>query len=54
LCPAFAQVLTPAFSHAFHVPLLDRAEVQRSADPVYDAIDTAALTPRSRGPPSLS
>jgi hypothetical protein len=54
LCPAFAQVLTPAFSHAFHVPLLDRADVQRSPDPRVDAIETAALTPRSRGPPSSS
>jgi hypothetical protein len=54
LCPAFAQVLTPAFSHAFHVPLLDRADVQRSPDPRVDAIESAALTPRSRGPPSSS
>jgi len=54
LCPAFAQVVTPAFSHAFHLPLLDRADVQRSPDPRYGAAETAALTPRSRGPPSLS
>jgi hypothetical protein len=24
LCPAFAQVVTPAFSHSFHIPLLVR------------------------------
>jgi hypothetical protein len=54
LCPAFAQVLTPAFSHAFQVPLLVRAGLQRSPDPGYLALETAVPTPRSRGPPSLS
>jgi hypothetical protein len=31
LCPAFAQVVTPAFTHAFQIPLLGRAAAQRSA-----------------------
>jgi hypothetical protein len=54
LCPAFAQVLTPAFTHSFEVPLLVRADLQRSREPQYPSIETAALAPRSRGPPSLS
>jgi hypothetical protein len=54
LCPAFAQVLTPAFTHSFQVPLLARADVQRSRAPQYAAIEIAVPTPRSRGPPSLS
>jgi hypothetical protein len=54
LCPAFAQVLTPAFTHSFQVPLLVRADVQRSRAPQYPAIEIAVPTPRSRGPPSLS
>lgn len=54
LCPAFAQVLTPAFTHSFKVPLLARADVQRSRAPQYPAIEIAVPTPRSRGPPSLS
>jgi hypothetical protein len=52
LCPVFAQVLTPAFSHAFHVPPLIRAGIQRSPEPGYDAIRTSVLAPRSRGPPA--
>ena len=54
LCPVFAQATTPAFSHAFHVPLLVRADAERFSEPQYEAIDTAVPTPRSRGPPSLS
>ncbi len=54
LCAAFAQVLTPAFTHSFEVPLLVRADLQRSREPQYPSIETAALAPRSRGPPSLS
>lgn len=54
LCPAFAQVATPAFSHAFHIPLLIRAEADRFSELRYEAIDSAVPTPRSRGPPSLS
>jgi hypothetical protein len=54
LCPSFAQVATPAFSHSFIVPLLLRAQITRSAEPPIAAADTARLTPRSRGPPAAS
>jgi len=54
LCPAFAQVLTPAFSHSFQVPLLVRADLPRIGEPEYLALETAVPTPRSRGPPSSS
>ena len=52
LCPAFAQVVTPAFSHSFHIPVLLRAALDRGADPLFVAVDAAVPTPRSRGPPS--
>jgi len=52
LCPAFAQVVTPAFSHSFHLPLLVRAALEPSAKPLYEAADTPSPTPRSRGPPT--
>jgi len=52
LCPAFAQVVTPAFSHAFHVPLLVRVGAERVVE-LRQAVPTAELiSPRSRGPPS--
>lgn len=54
LCPAFAQVVTPAVSHAFHVPLIGRAAPPRAAELPSFAINVSALKPRSRGPPSLS
>ena len=54
LCPAFAQVVTPAFSHTFHIPPLVRAASERITEPRYLAIDAAVPQPRSRGPPSLS
>jgi hypothetical protein len=54
LCPAFAQVVTPAFSHSFHVPLLVRFALELISEPRYLAIDAAVPRPRSRGPPSLS
>lgn len=54
LCPAFAQVITPAFSHSFHFPLLVRLALEAVSEPRYVAIDAAVLRPRSRGPPSLS
>jgi hypothetical protein len=54
LCPAFAQVVTPAFSHAFHVPLLGRAAPLLASELASSAIDAAVPRPRSRGPPSLS
>jgi hypothetical protein len=54
LCPAFAQAVSPAFSHSFHIPLLVRTEAERSSEPQIGVVDTAVPTPRSRGPPSLS
>ena len=54
LCPAFAQVVAPAFSHSFVLPLLLRAAVERSTTPPIETVDAAIPTPRSRGPPSLS
>jgi hypothetical protein len=52
LCASFAQVVTPAFSHSFHIPVLLRAALDRGTDPLYAAVDAAVPTPRSRGPPS--
>ena len=54
LCPAFAQVATPAVGHAFETPLLGRAAPPRAAELPCFAINASSLTPRSRGPPSLS
>lgn len=54
LCPAFAQVVTPAFSHSFHIPPLVRFALERVTEPRYAAIDAAVPRPRSRGPPFLS
>src|ERR1700734_1356631 len=54
LCPAFAQVVTPAFSHSLHVPLLARCAPQPASEPQSRAIDAAVPRPRSRGPPALS
>ncbi|HMD72896.1 MAG TPA: hypothetical protein VKG05_03450 [Steroidobacteraceae bacterium] len=54
LCPVFAQVSTPAFSHAFHIPALLRAEADRFPELAYLAIEAAVPTPRSRGPPLSS
>ena len=51
LCPAFAQVSTPAFSHSFHIPVLVRIALERSTKPLSAVIDTAVPRPRSRGPP---
>lgn len=52
LCSIFAQVVTPAFSHAFHVPPLVRAVPERFCEPRFAAILGAVPTPRSRGPPA--
>ncbi len=54
LCPAFAQVVTPAFSHSFHIPLLVRTPAQRIHERRCAVGDSDAPRPRSRGPPSLS
>jgi hypothetical protein len=53
-CPAFAQVVTPAFSHAFHIPVMVLIATQRSSELRIVAIEAAVPHPRSRGPPSLS
>jgi hypothetical protein len=50
-CPGFAQVVSPAFSHSFYIPSLVRIAYERSAEPLYVAIDAAVPRPRSRGPP---
>jgi len=54
LCPVFAQVVTPAFSHSFHLPVLVRSALELILEPRYPAVDAAVPRPRSRGPPSLS
>jgi hypothetical protein len=54
LCPAFAQVVSPAFSHSIPLPPLVRAELERSPEPRLEAIGSPVLTPRNRGPPSRS
>ncbi len=54
LCPALAQAVTPAFSHAFHIPPLVRADVARTPAAQYAAVTAAVPTPRSRGPPLSS
>ena len=51
LCPAFAQVSAPAFSHSFPVPQLGRAAFEPGAKPIFAVIEAAVPTPRSRGPP---
>ncbi len=54
LCATFAQVNTPAFSHAFHIPSFDRTARERPTQGRYTPIDAAVPQPRSRGPPSFS
>jgi hypothetical protein len=54
LCPAFAQAVTPAFSHAFTLPHLVRTTWHPAPEPRFVAVDAAVPRPRSRGPPSLS
>jgi len=54
LCPSFAQVATPAFSHAFVFPQLLRAATERDSLPPIGAVASANPAPRSRGPPSRS
>ncbi len=52
LCPTFAQVNTPAFSHCFDIPLPVRVTLELSAEPLYAVIGAAVPRPRSRGPPA--
>ena len=54
LCPLFAQAATAAFSHSFQIPSAGRAGIVRVDEPLFEAVDAAVPTPRSRGPPSLS
>jgi hypothetical protein len=54
LCPSFAQVASPAFSHSFVVPLPFRVEIERLLEPRAERADASVPAPRSRGPPSLS
>lgn len=50
-CPAFAQVVSPAFSHSFSIPALSRIPYEVNAEPIYGAVDIAVPRPRNRGPP---
>jgi hypothetical protein len=54
LCPAFAQVVTPAFSHSIHIPLRAVFVLRVIAERQNSAIATRGPQPRSRGPPALS
>jgi hypothetical protein len=54
LCPSFAQVASPAFSHSFVLPLLVRAYSERRIEAPIGAATAAAPAPRSRGPPFVS
>jgi hypothetical protein len=54
LCAAFAQVVTPTFSHTFDIPSLARATPQLTPEPRFVAVNAAVPRPRSRGPPSLA
>jgi hypothetical protein len=54
LCPAFAQVVTPAFSHKFVVPTQIRVTAERRADLLFSLVRAPVPLSRSRGPPSLS
>ena len=52
LCAAFAQALTPTFSHSFNPPLLARTGSQLTPELRFVAVDAAVPRPRSRGPPA--
>jgi hypothetical protein len=54
LCPSFAQVATPAFSHAWVMPALLRAGLERRRETPLATATSAVPTPRSRGPPLTS
>jgi hypothetical protein len=50
-CPAFSQVVTPAFSHSFCVPPLVRTAAERGVESRFEPITAQVPRPRSRGPP---
>jgi hypothetical protein len=54
LCPAFAQVATPAFSHSIHIPLHAVFALRLIPERQNSAIDARGPQPRSRGPPASS
>lgn len=54
LCPSFAQVATPAFSHSWVMPPRVRAAFERRPETPLTTATTAIPTPRSRGPPLAS
>jgi hypothetical protein len=54
LCPAFAQVVTPAFSHKFTVPAQIRVSAELRTDLLFSLVRAPVPLSRSRGPPSLS
>ncbi len=54
LCSAFAQVVTPAFSHSFQIPSLVRVAAEQQAAVLFSVADAAVPASRSRGPPSVS
>ena len=53
-CPAFAQVVTPAFYHAFQIPTFVRVAAELRSNLLFSVADAPAPPSRSRGPPSLS
>jgi hypothetical protein len=52
MCAAFAQAVSPTFSHAFNIPPLVRTTSQLIPEPRSVAVNAAVPRPRSRGPPS--
>ena len=50
-CPAFAQVVTPAFYHAFKTPAFVRVAAELRSDLLFSVADAPAPSSRSRGPP---
>jgi hypothetical protein len=53
-CPAFSQVVTPAFGHSLCVPPLVRAVAERSIEPRFEPITAELSSPRNRGPPPVA
>src|ERR1700693_5974590 len=53
LCAAFAQAVTPTFSHSFIIPPLARTTSQLTPERRIASVTASVPRPRSRGPPSL-